>query len=41
MKGFGGDGAFQLCQRVRHDMAFVVNNWFTYLQAIGEGSTAR
>ena len=32
VKGFGGDGAFQLCQRVRHDMAFVVNNWFTYLQ---------
>ena len=31
-KGFGGDGAFQSCQRVRHDMAFVVNNWFTYLQ---------
>ena len=31
-KGFGGDGAFQSCQRVRHDMACVVNNWFTYLQ---------
>jgi len=25
-------GAFEACQRVRHDIAFLVNNWTTYLQ---------
>jgi gamma-tubulin complex component 4 len=25
-------GAFEACQRVRHEMAFLVNNWLTYLQ---------
>lgn len=25
-------GAFETCQRVRHEMAFLVNNWLTYLQ---------
>ena len=36
--GIGGEtphvswGVFETCQRVRHEMAFLVNNWLTYLQ---------
>ena len=28
----GGNGVFERCRSVRHEMAFLVNNWFTYLQ---------
>ena len=30
--GVGGNGVFERCRSVRHEMAFLVNNWFTYLQ---------
>jgi gamma-tubulin complex component 4 len=31
-EGGAGNGVFERCRSVRHEMAFLVNNWFTYLQ---------